>query len=74
MASTCRSLATIPDGDYQRLTREISGRRINLAIPEESLLIQKALGKVPHTGGKRFAEGCEMHQTLIALAEGRCAE
>jgi hypothetical protein len=54
-----------PEGDYTRLTREISGRRLNLAIPEESLLIEKALGKVPHTGGKRFAEGCEMHQTLL---------
>jgi Protein of unknown function (DUF1549)/Protein of unknown function (DUF1553) len=54
-----------PDGDYTRLTREISGRRLNLAIPEESLLVEKALGKVPHTGGKRFAEGCEMYQTLI---------
>jgi len=54
-----------PDGDYQRLTRELSGRRINLAIPEESLVIQKALGKVPHTGGKRFEAGCEMHQTLM---------
>jgi hypothetical protein len=46
-----------PDGDYQRLTREFSGRRINLAIPEESLIIQKALGTVPHTGGKRFESG-----------------
>lgn len=54
-----------PDGDYTRLTREISGRRLNLAIPEESLLVEKALGKVPHTGGKRFPEGCEMHQTLL---------
>ncbi len=54
-----------PDGDYQRLTRELSGRRINLAIPEESLLIQKALGAVPHTGGKRFEAGCEMYQTLM---------
>jgi hypothetical protein len=54
-----------PDGDYQRLTRELSGRRINLALPEESLLIQKALGKVPHTGGKRFEPGCEMYQTLM---------
>ncbi len=54
-----------PDGDYQRLTRELTGRRINLALPEESLLMQKALGKVPHTGGKRFEEGCEMYQTLI---------
>jgi hypothetical protein len=54
-----------PDGDYQRLTREISGRRINLAIPEESLIIQKALGKCAHTGGKRFEQGCEMYQTLM---------
>ena len=54
-----------PNGDYDRLTREISGRRINLAIPEESLLIQKALGEVPHTGGKRFAAGSEPHQTLL---------
>jgi Protein of unknown function (DUF1549)/Protein of unknown function (DUF1553) len=54
-----------PNGDYQRLTRELSGRRINLAIPEESLVIQKALGKVPHTGGKRFEPGCEMYQTLM---------
>ena len=29
-----------PDGDYQRLTREIATRRINLALPAESLMIQ----------------------------------
>ena len=40
-----------PDGDHYRLTREISGRRINLALPAESLLLEKAAGKVPHTGG-----------------------
>ena len=34
-----------PDGDYQRLTREISGRRINLAVPEECLMISKATGR-----------------------------
>jgi len=54
-----------PDGDYHRICREISGRRINLAIPEESLLVEKAVGKVPHTGGKRFEEGSELHQTLL---------
>jgi hypothetical protein len=54
-----------PDGDYHRLTREVSGRRINLAIPEESLICEKALGKVPHTGGKRFEAGSELHQTLL---------
>ena len=39
-----------PNGDYHRLTREISGRRINLAQPESSLLLEKATGAVPHTG------------------------
>jgi hypothetical protein len=43
-----------PKGDYQRVTREFAGRRINLALPEESLLLTKAIGTVPHTGGKLF--------------------
>ena len=30
-----------PDGDHFRLTREIGGRRINLAVPAESLLLEK---------------------------------
>jgi hypothetical protein len=44
-----------PDGDHFRLTREIPGRRLDLAVPEKSLTIEKATGAVPHTGGKRFA-------------------
>ena len=39
-----------PDGDHFRLTREISGRRINLALPDESLMIEKPAGKVPAHG------------------------
>jgi hypothetical protein len=58
-----------PDGDYHRLTREISGRRINLALPHESLMIEKAAGKVPHTGGKRFEEDSEYNATLIRWLE-----
>jgi hypothetical protein len=54
-----------PDGDYDRLTREISTRRLNLAIPEESLLIQKGLGKVPHTGGTRFHENDNLYNAMI---------
>ena len=46
-----------PDGDHYRLTREINGRRINLAVPTDSLLMEKAGGKVPHTGGQRIKEG-----------------
>jgi len=43
-----------PEGDYMRLTREIATRRINLALPAESLMIQKTTGAVPHTGGTLF--------------------
>lgn len=54
-----------PDGDHFRLTRQMPGRRINLAIPEESLLIQKAIGAVPHTGGKRFDLDSSYAETLL---------
>jgi hypothetical protein len=60
-----------PDGDYYRLTRELSGRRINLALPQESLVLLKALGKVPHTGGQRIVAGSESADRLIRwLAAG----
>ena len=54
-----------PEGDYHRLTRESIGRRINLALPAESLMIEKALGKVPHGGGERFKADSELNQTLM---------
>lgn len=54
-----------PEGDYFRLTREMVGRRINLAMPEESMLITKNIGAAPHTGGKLFTKDSEMCQTLL---------
>jgi hypothetical protein len=54
-----------PDGDYFRLTREFSGRRINLALPEASLLMEKGEGVVPHSGGKRFEPDSKYAQTLL---------
>ena len=54
-----------PQGDHFRLTRENPGRRINLALPEESLLVTKAIGAVPHTGGKLFEVGSAPYQTLV---------
>jgi hypothetical protein len=57
------------EGDYFRLTRESIGRRVNLAIPHESLLIEKGLGKVPHTGGERFKADSELNKTLIRWLE-----
>ena len=54
-----------PAGDHFRLTRQLPGRRLNLAIPEESLIIEKCTGAVPHTGGKRFEVGDEKYNTLL---------
>jgi hypothetical protein len=60
-----------PNGDHYRLTREIATRRLNLAVPETCLFMEKAMGKVQHTGGKRIEEGTELHATLLRwLKEG----
>ena len=58
-----------PEGDHYRLTREIPGRRINLALPAESLLMEKSDGHVPHTGGKRFDVGSENYSTVLRWLE-----
>ena len=54
-----------PDGDYYRLLEEHVGRRVNLAAPEKSLLLDKATGRVPHTGGRIFEPDSEYYQTLL---------
>jgi hypothetical protein len=51
-------------GDYHRIVNEMVGRRLNVAIPEQSLLLKKATGMVAHTGGERFGRGSEYYQTL----------
>ncbi|MBM3845090.1 MAG: DUF1553 domain-containing protein [Verrucomicrobia bacterium] len=54
-----------PDGDHHRITRELALRRVNMALPHESLMILKATGKSPHTGGTRIQEGDDDYNTLI---------
>jgi hypothetical protein len=58
-----------PAGDYHRITRELPGRRIDLASPKESLLFLKAVGGVPHTGGKRFEPDSDLAATLLRWLE-----
>jgi hypothetical protein len=58
-----------PDGDHYRLTRELSGRRVNLALVHDSLILNKGGGRVPHTGGKRFEESSELYGTLARWLE-----
>ncbi len=44
-----------PDADFESITREAVGRRVNRAMPELSLLVVKGLNAVPHGGGQRLA-------------------
>jgi hypothetical protein len=54
-----------PAGDYHRLTRQVIGRRLDLAVPEKSLLLEKSVGAAPHTGGKLFDTNQEDYRTLL---------
>jgi hypothetical protein len=58
-----------PEGDYFRITRELGGRRVNLATPDDCVLVNKATGKVPHTGGKRIEPGTENHALVVRWLE-----
>ena len=63
-----------PAGDYFRVTREMGVRRLNLALPEKSLLLEKAAGIVPHTGGKRLELDGSFHQTICQWLEEGAAD
>lgn len=53
-----------PQWDHEWITQEVSGRRIDLGFPEQSLLLAKPSGGVVHEGGVRFRPGSRMWQTL----------
>jgi len=44
-----------PDSDYDFLTKESRGRRVFPTAPEQSFLLQKASGRIPHGGGARIS-------------------
>src|SRR6516165_5298944 len=58
-----------PAGDYYRLTQQVVGRRIDLAAPAQSLLLLKATGMVPHTGGRRIKPDSDYYKTLLRWIE-----
>ncbi|MFG0319935.1 MAG: DUF1549 domain-containing protein [Planctomycetota bacterium JB042] len=60
-----------PDGDQRRITLEQGSRRVHPAAPDESLLLKKALGAVPHTGGRLLDERSPRYETIRRwIAEG----
>lgn len=54
-----------PAHDYHEIVRDARGRRIFMAAPEESLLLRKATGDMPHEGGARIEKGSHPWQLLI---------
>lgn len=64
-----------PNFDYFALSRDLAGRRTNALAPQESLIVRKALGRVPHEGGVRFAPDSLPARVLQAwLASGMPAD
>ncbi len=60
-----------PEYDYQALINDLSGRRFNRVNVDESLMLQKPLGDVPHEGRQAIKPGSRYHQTLKQwIAEG----
>lgn len=48
-----------PEADYESIVHAFGGRRVNLARPDESLLLTKPTGVVPHGGKQVLAEDGE---------------
>ncbi len=46
-----------PEFDHRALVDDLAGRRINRAAPEQSLMLLKTSGGVPHVGGVRTRPG-----------------
>ena len=55
-----------PGFDYDAIVRELEGRRVNLAHPEDSLLLQKPTESLEHGGGYRFDEDAPAAARLLA--------
>src|SRR5690606_32932969 len=55
-----------PLADYGALVTELGGRRVDVAAPDRSLVLRKALGKLDHGGGRRLPRGGEAHAALRA--------
>ena len=53
-----------PREDYEHLVNEGRGRRLFPAAPDQSLLLQKAAGTVPHGGGIRLEQGSKGYQVI----------
>src|SRR6516162_8001747 len=54
-----------PEFDFAAVVKEARGRRIFAAAPESSLLLLKAIGAVPHGGGRRLQPDSYEYEMLL---------
>ncbi len=60
-----------PGKDFNTLTREQLSRRINVAVPSESLMLLKPIGAVDHEGGKIFESDSDLYKKILRwITEG----
>ena len=45
-----------PAADYEAIVRQVEGRRVNLARPEENLIVLKPTKQIAHRGGRRLVD------------------
>jgi hypothetical protein len=54
-----------PEQDYQAVTKESDGRRIDPKNPEQSLILRKPTFAIPHGGGERFKVGSLEYNAIL---------
>lgn len=59
-----------PLHDHRALTDDVAGRRFNRSAPEQSLMLLKATGSVPHVGGAPTKEGEPYYELLRSWIAG----
>ena len=50
--------------DIRAFTDDMASRRVNVAVPEKSLMLQKASASVPHEGGQVTKSGSKYYQII----------
>jgi hypothetical protein len=65
-----------PGEDYEHLVKEARGRRVFPAAPDNSLLLTKATGMMPHGGGRRLEPDSDDYRLLhrwiaIGMPQGK---
>lgn len=53
-----------PEFDYGALTKESRGRRASPLAPDQSLVLLKGAGKIPHGGGKKLPEDSKYYNIM----------